>query len=101
MATEATPSAIDTGPRTAIASGPIFSPMRSRLQPDRGGQRERVEGVHLAHPYRLQAGPVGGERDLDRLLVGAVQPERDRHADAGAWAVELIGASISTGRSRT
>ncbi len=33
VATDAVPNASDTGPRTAIASGPTFSPMRSVRNP--------------------------------------------------------------------
>ena len=43
-------------------------------QADRGRERERVEGRHLAEPHRAEPVALRLERDLEHLLIGAVQP---------------------------
>ena len=53
------PSAIATGLRTPIASGPIFSRRPGCAMADGGGQRDGVEGRHLADPQRAQPGAAG------------------------------------------
>ena len=75
-ATVLTPNASVTGPRTPTASGPIFSGSSGRAQADRGRQRERVVGGHLADPDGVESGVGRGQRDVHRLLVGTVEPER-------------------------
>ena len=67
---------------------------RSELQvqaghavPDRGGQRERVVGGHLADPQRVEPGFTRRQRDVQRLLVGPVQPERQGDFDTSGHSI--------------
>ena len=49
---------------------------------DGGGQDPGVEGGHLPHPQRVQPGPLRGQRDGHRLLVGAVEPVGENRLDS-------------------
>ena len=68
---------------------------RSELQvqaghavPDRGGQREGVVGGHFANPQRVELGFTGRQRDVQRLLVGPVQPERQGDFDTSGHSID-------------
>jgi len=66
------------------------------LQADGRGQRESVERRHLADPHRLDRGLLGGDGDLDRLLVGAVEPVRQGDADLADHSIAVsVGWSTS------
>ena len=76
--------------RAANAEG-----QRSQLQaqagcavPDRGGQREGVVGGHFANPQRVESGFTRRQRDVERLLVGPVQPERQGDFDTSGHSID-------------
>ena len=56
--------------------------------PDGGGQRERVVGGHFANPQCVELGFTGGQRDVQRLLVGSVQPERQGDFDTSGHSID-------------
>ena len=57
-------------------------------EPDRSGQRERVVGGHFANPQRVEPGVAGRQRDVQRLLVGTVQPERQGDFDMSGHSID-------------
>ena len=68
---------------------------RSQLQaqagcavPDRGGQRERVVGGHFANPQRLESRFTGRQRNVQRLLVGPIEPERQGDFDTSGHSID-------------
>ena len=102
-ATDETPSAIATGLRTPIASGPTLSRMPSPAMADGGCQSERVEGRQLADPERAEPGAPDLEGDVDRLLVRPVEPEREHAVDLAAHSIAVSAcwpSRIRPGSSR-
>ena len=86
-----------TGPRTPIGERADLQPHALGPQADRRGQRERVERRHLTDPHGLDPGLLGGDGDLDRLLVGTVEPERHHDADRVAHSIAVsVGWSSSS-----
>ena len=89
-ATELAPSAIATGVRTLMGSGPSLQPQPRRAHADGGGQREGVEGGHLADPQPGQPRLTGRRRDL------AAPPRRGGPARTAASTSIRRGHSIAT-----
>ena len=86
--------------RTADRDGerPHLQPYPLGLNTDRGGQRERVERRQLSHPNCLDTRRLRQEADLDRLLVGAVEPERQRDAELATHSIVVSVGCPSSSR---
>ncbi|VBA36798.1 hypothetical protein LAUMK13_01334 [Mycobacterium innocens] len=69
-----------------------FQGQVGRPQPDRGRQRERVIGGHLADPEAVEARVGGRLCDFHRFVVGPVKPKRQGDLDVDA--VHSIDTSL-------
>ena len=90
----AAPSAIATGLRTPMGSGPIFSRNPGARTPIAVANAKASKRRHLADPQPVEARLPSRRGDLKRLLVGPVQPERQHRLDRRPHSI-----AASAGRS--
>ena len=89
VATDETPSAIETGLRTPIGKRTDLHPDALHAMADGRCQGDRVEGRQLADPERVEPGALHLEGDADRLLVRPVEPEGKHPVDPSAHSIAV------------